>query len=204
MMETLSIVCVLVTVNVYVLCRLSYHQRIVEIVPPTFAALIPAEPVFVYKYADESACKPLCCRLSTAEGIWKMSRSFKDGIFSCLSVVAGLRHVSDGLQRHQEPSVQWGDSHHPQRYAQPQPGRRRRLFICFNQLFNIFVRIYVCCFYMNLNVTWNLCFFPSWQTKVRASTRWKWTFSCRRFFTWQPNPSATHSVLSASKFTSGP
>ncbi|XP_049603900.1 nuclear cap-binding protein subunit 1 isoform X1 [Syngnathus scovelli] len=35
--------------------RLSYHQRIVEIVPPTFAALIPAEPIFVYKYETENA-----------------------------------------------------------------------------------------------------------------------------------------------------
>ncbi|CAI5653100.1 unnamed protein product [Oreochromis niloticus] len=35
--------------------RLSYHQRIVDIVPPTFSALIPADPIFTYKYADESA-----------------------------------------------------------------------------------------------------------------------------------------------------
>uniref|UniRef100_A0A3P9NH11 Nuclear cap binding protein subunit 1 n=1 Tax=Poecilia reticulata TaxID=8081 RepID=A0A3P9NH11_POERE len=34
--------------------RLSYHQRIVDIVPPTFSALIPAEPIFSYKYGDES------------------------------------------------------------------------------------------------------------------------------------------------------
>uniref|UniRef100_A0A3B4BA43 MIF4G domain-containing protein n=1 Tax=Periophthalmus magnuspinnatus TaxID=409849 RepID=A0A3B4BA43_9GOBI len=34
--------------------RLSYHQRIVDIVPPTFSALIPKEPLFIYKYADES------------------------------------------------------------------------------------------------------------------------------------------------------
>lgn len=39
------------------LCRLSYHQRIVDIVPPTFSALIPPEPIFIYKYEDESACK---------------------------------------------------------------------------------------------------------------------------------------------------
>lgn len=39
------------------LCRLSYHQRIVDIVPPTFSALIPAEPIFLYKYEDESSCK---------------------------------------------------------------------------------------------------------------------------------------------------
>uniref|UniRef100_A0AAQ5Z503 MIF4G domain-containing protein n=1 Tax=Amphiprion ocellaris TaxID=80972 RepID=A0AAQ5Z503_AMPOC len=38
------------------LCKLlSYHQRIVDIVPPTFSALIPAEPLFIYKYEDESA-----------------------------------------------------------------------------------------------------------------------------------------------------
>ncbi|XP_038554678.1 nuclear cap-binding protein subunit 1 [Micropterus salmoides] len=35
--------------------RLSYHQRIVDIVPPTFSALIPAEPIFIYKYQDESS-----------------------------------------------------------------------------------------------------------------------------------------------------
>ena len=29
-----------------------------DIVPPTFSALIPAEPIFIYKYEDESACKP--------------------------------------------------------------------------------------------------------------------------------------------------
>uniref|UniRef100_A0A3P8Z648 MIF4G domain-containing protein n=1 Tax=Esox lucius TaxID=8010 RepID=A0A3P8Z648_ESOLU len=34
--------------------RLSYHQRIVDIVPPTFSALIPAEPIFFYKYQDEA------------------------------------------------------------------------------------------------------------------------------------------------------
>uniref|UniRef100_A0A7N8WSS2 Nuclear cap binding protein subunit 1 n=1 Tax=Mastacembelus armatus TaxID=205130 RepID=A0A7N8WSS2_9TELE len=34
--------------------RLSYHQRIIDIVPPTFSALIPADPTFTYKYIDES------------------------------------------------------------------------------------------------------------------------------------------------------
>lgn len=37
--------------------RLSYHQRIVDIVPSTFSGLIPAEPIFIFKYLDESACK---------------------------------------------------------------------------------------------------------------------------------------------------
>uniref|UniRef100_A0AAY5ENJ0 MIF4G domain-containing protein n=1 Tax=Electrophorus electricus TaxID=8005 RepID=A0AAY5ENJ0_ELEEL len=35
--------------------RLSYHQRIVDIVPPSFSALIPAEPQYHYKYGDESS-----------------------------------------------------------------------------------------------------------------------------------------------------
>uniref|UniRef100_A0AAZ3SD03 MIF4G domain-containing protein n=1 Tax=Oncorhynchus tshawytscha TaxID=74940 RepID=A0AAZ3SD03_ONCTS len=36
------------------LIELSYHQRIVDIVPPTFSALIPADPIFFYKYQDEA------------------------------------------------------------------------------------------------------------------------------------------------------
>ncbi|XP_056328495.1 nuclear cap-binding protein subunit 1 isoform X2 [Danio aesculapii] len=35
--------------------RLSYHQRIVDIVPASFSALIPADPVSYYKYAEESS-----------------------------------------------------------------------------------------------------------------------------------------------------
>uniref|UniRef100_A0A8C8IY49 MIF4G domain-containing protein n=1 Tax=Oncorhynchus tshawytscha TaxID=74940 RepID=A0A8C8IY49_ONCTS len=36
------------------LIELSYHQRIVDIVPPTFSGLIPADPIFFYKYQDEA------------------------------------------------------------------------------------------------------------------------------------------------------
>lgn len=49
--------CGLTLSNFSLLCRLSYHQRIVDIVPPTFSALIPAEPTSVYKYGSESSCK---------------------------------------------------------------------------------------------------------------------------------------------------
>lgn len=35
--------------------RLSYHQRIVDIVPASFSALIPADPISFYKYAEESS-----------------------------------------------------------------------------------------------------------------------------------------------------
>ncbi|KAF1494150.1 Nuclear cap-binding protein subunit 1, partial [Megadyptes antipodes antipodes] len=34
--------------------RLSYHQRIIDIVPPSFSVLSPANPVCIYKYGDES------------------------------------------------------------------------------------------------------------------------------------------------------
>ncbi|XP_016102474.1 nuclear cap-binding protein subunit 1-like [Sinocyclocheilus grahami] len=36
--------------------RLSYHQRIVDIVPSSFSALIPANPVCSYKYEEETEC----------------------------------------------------------------------------------------------------------------------------------------------------
>ena len=36
-------------------CRLSYHQRIVDIVPPSFSALIPADPLFQYKYGEDTS-----------------------------------------------------------------------------------------------------------------------------------------------------
>ncbi|GCB60473.1 nuclear cap-binding protein subunit 1 [Scyliorhinus torazame] len=34
--------------------RLSYYQRLVDIVPENFAALLPANPLCIYKYGDES------------------------------------------------------------------------------------------------------------------------------------------------------
>lgn len=34
--------------------RLSYHQRIVDIVPANFSPLIPANPIFTFKYGEES------------------------------------------------------------------------------------------------------------------------------------------------------
>lgn len=41
----------------YLCCRLSYHQHILDIVPPTFSALCPANPTCIYKYGDESSSK---------------------------------------------------------------------------------------------------------------------------------------------------
>lgn len=39
------------------ICRLSYHQRIIDIVPASFSVLSPANPVCIYKYGDESNSK---------------------------------------------------------------------------------------------------------------------------------------------------
>ncbi|XP_048826262.1 nuclear cap-binding protein subunit 1 [Brienomyrus brachyistius] len=38
--------------------RLSYHQRIVDIVPANFSPLIPANPIFTFKYGEENAQLP--------------------------------------------------------------------------------------------------------------------------------------------------
>ncbi|TNN67119.1 Nuclear cap-binding protein subunit 1 [Liparis tanakae] len=46
--------------------RLSYHQRMVDIMPAAFAALIPAEPLFKYKYEDESAGYPASITVGNA------------------------------------------------------------------------------------------------------------------------------------------
>lgn len=38
-------------------CRLSYHQRIVEMMPEAYAKLLPVSPQPNYKYASEEAGK---------------------------------------------------------------------------------------------------------------------------------------------------
>ena len=35
--------------------RLSYYQRIVDIVPESFSALVPAKPTTIYKFGGEAA-----------------------------------------------------------------------------------------------------------------------------------------------------
>uniref|UniRef100_A0A672KX23 Nuclear cap binding protein subunit 1 n=1 Tax=Sinocyclocheilus grahami TaxID=75366 RepID=A0A672KX23_SINGR len=47
--------------------RLSYHQRIVDIVPSSFSALIPANPVCSYKYEEETELStPMATTVSNA------------------------------------------------------------------------------------------------------------------------------------------
>ena len=44
---------------IYFYCRLSYHQRIRDMMPESYAELIPAVPEPVYKYTSEGASKSI-------------------------------------------------------------------------------------------------------------------------------------------------
>ena len=52
--KNLYLVLVLVIIFLPFHYRLSYHQRIVDIVPESFSALIPAKPATVYKFGGEA------------------------------------------------------------------------------------------------------------------------------------------------------
>ncbi|XP_062857290.1 nuclear cap-binding protein subunit 1 isoform X3 [Trichomycterus rosablanca] len=68
--------------------RLSYHQRIVDIVPPSFSALIPAEPLFQYKYIDENNAVSLPgFAVSISVGNAIKSRATNDEILAVLKEV---------------------------------------------------------------------------------------------------------------------
>lgn len=43
--------------NLFYSSRLSYHQRIVEMMPETYGKLLPVQPQPNYKYASEEAGK---------------------------------------------------------------------------------------------------------------------------------------------------
>uniref|UniRef100_A0A452U7X4 Nuclear cap-binding protein subunit 1 n=1 Tax=Ursus maritimus TaxID=29073 RepID=A0A452U7X4_URSMA len=74
--------------------RLSYHQRILDIVPPTFSALCPANPTCIYKYGDESNSLPghsvaLCLAVAFK------SKATNDEIFSILKDVPNPNQDDD-------------------------------------------------------------------------------------------------------------
>uniref|UniRef100_A0A671UGA0 Nuclear cap binding protein subunit 1 n=1 Tax=Sparus aurata TaxID=8175 RepID=A0A671UGA0_SPAAU len=75
--------------------RLSYHQRIVDIVPPTFSALIPAEPVFIYKYEDESASSLPGYPVSIAVGNAIKNRASNEEILTALKDVPNPNQEDD-------------------------------------------------------------------------------------------------------------
>uniref|UniRef100_A0A452U808 Nuclear cap-binding protein subunit 1 n=1 Tax=Ursus maritimus TaxID=29073 RepID=A0A452U808_URSMA len=74
--------------------KLSYHQRILDIVPPTFSALCPANPTCIYKYGDESNSLPghsvaLCLAVAFK------SKATNDEIFSILKDVPNPNQDDD-------------------------------------------------------------------------------------------------------------
>uniref|UniRef100_A0A4W3HJM5 Nuclear cap binding protein subunit 1 n=1 Tax=Callorhinchus milii TaxID=7868 RepID=A0A4W3HJM5_CALMI len=66
--------------------RLSYYQRLVDIVPENFAALLPANPLCIYKYGDESnsslpgyqVAVSVCTAIKTKAGIDEIVSFLKD------------------------------------------------------------------------------------------------------------------------------
>ncbi|MGH0145688.1 UNVERIFIED_CONTAM: hypothetical protein FKN15_042877 [Acipenser sinensis] len=75
--------------------RLSYHQRIVDIVPANFSALIPTNPIFIYKYMDESSSSlpgyPVTIAISNAI----INRSSNDEILTILKDVPNPNQEDD-------------------------------------------------------------------------------------------------------------
>ncbi|KAM3612040.1 uncharacterized protein V6R79_001488 [Siganus canaliculatus] len=75
--------------------RLSYHQRIVDIVPATFAALIPAEPIFIFKYEDESASSLPGYPMSITVGNAIKNRASNEEILAILKDVPNPNQEDD-------------------------------------------------------------------------------------------------------------
>ncbi|XP_061747528.1 nuclear cap-binding protein subunit 1 isoform X2 [Nerophis ophidion] len=75
--------------------RLSYHQRIVDIVPPTFSALIPANPIFIYKYTEENASSLLGYPISITVGNAIKNRASNEEILTVLKDVPNPNQDDD-------------------------------------------------------------------------------------------------------------
>uniref|UniRef100_A0A8C6KM73 Nuclear cap binding protein subunit 1 n=1 Tax=Nothobranchius furzeri TaxID=105023 RepID=A0A8C6KM73_NOTFU len=75
--------------------RLSYHQRIVDIVPATFSALIPAEPLFSYKYEDESSASLPGYPVSITVGNAIKNRASNEEILAILKEVPNPNQEDD-------------------------------------------------------------------------------------------------------------
>ncbi|XP_062405532.1 nuclear cap-binding protein subunit 1 [Sardina pilchardus] len=84
--------------------RLSYHQRIVDIVPPSFSALIPADPLFVYKYGEDTSTSLPGYAVSISVGNAIKNRATNE------EIIAVLRDVPNP---NQEDDDDEGDSFNP-------------------------------------------------------------------------------------------
>ncbi|XP_016078378.1 PREDICTED: nuclear cap-binding protein subunit 1 [Miniopterus natalensis] len=75
--------------------RLSYHQRILDIVPPTFSALCPANPTCIYKYGDESSNSLPGHSVALCLAVAFKSKATSDEIFSILKDVPNPNQDDD-------------------------------------------------------------------------------------------------------------
>uniref|UniRef100_A0A7N5K4G2 Nuclear cap binding protein subunit 1 n=1 Tax=Ailuropoda melanoleuca TaxID=9646 RepID=A0A7N5K4G2_AILME len=75
--------------------RLSYHQRILDIVPPTFSALCPANPTCIYKYGDESSNSLPGHSVALCLSVAFKSKATNDEIFSILKDVPNPNQDDD-------------------------------------------------------------------------------------------------------------
>ncbi|XP_006238099.1 nuclear cap-binding protein subunit 1 isoform X1 [Rattus norvegicus] len=75
--------------------RLSYHQHILDIVPPTFSALCPANPTCIYKYGDESSNSLPGHSVALCLSVAFKSKATNDEIFSILKDVPNPNQVDD-------------------------------------------------------------------------------------------------------------
>ncbi|KAM9641871.1 nuclear cap-binding protein subunit 1 isoform 5-T7 [Trichechus inunguis] len=75
--------------------RLSYHQRIIDIVPPTFSALCPANPTCIYKYGDESSNSLPGHSVALCLSVAFKSKATNDEIFSILKDVPNPNQDDD-------------------------------------------------------------------------------------------------------------
>ncbi|KAM5300225.1 nuclear cap-binding protein subunit 1 isoform 2-T2 [Ctenodactylus gundi] len=75
--------------------RLSYHQCILDIVPPTFSALCPANPTCIYKYGDESSNSLPGHSVALCLAVAFKSKATNDEIFSILKDVPNPNQDDD-------------------------------------------------------------------------------------------------------------
>ncbi|XP_036289148.1 nuclear cap-binding protein subunit 1 isoform X2 [Pipistrellus kuhlii] len=75
--------------------RLSYHQRILDIVPPTFSTLCPANPTCIYKYGDESSNSLPGHSVALCLAVAFKSKATSDEIFSILKDVPNPNQDDD-------------------------------------------------------------------------------------------------------------
>nr|XP_045001185.1 nuclear cap-binding protein subunit 1 [Jaculus jaculus] len=79
--------------------RLSYHQRILDIVPPTFSTLCPANPTCIYKYGDESSNSLPGHSVALCLSVAFKSKATNDEIFSILKDVPNPNQDDDDDER---------------------------------------------------------------------------------------------------------